>query len=113
MSLLQHAPALTPTDAVRLARDVYGLDVSAAPLPSERDQNFRLTTSAGEQFVLKIANGRESLDLLQAQNAAIERLASTRLTGTLVPATSGESRSGKSAENDASAVSAGMLVSAA
>jgi Ser/Thr protein kinase RdoA (MazF antagonist) len=45
-------------------------------LPSERDQNFLLETRAGQRFVLKIANATESPALLEAQNAALERMAS-------------------------------------
>jgi 4-aminobutyrate aminotransferase-like enzyme/Ser/Thr protein kinase RdoA (MazF antagonist) len=37
----------------RIARDIYGLAVSASPLPGERDCNFRLRT-ADREFVLKI-----------------------------------------------------------
>jgi 4-aminobutyrate aminotransferase-like enzyme/Ser/Thr protein kinase RdoA (MazF antagonist) len=73
MSLLEHAPRLESEDAVRLAREIYGLRASAQPLPSERDQNFLLDTDAG-RFVLKIANASESRSFLDAQNAALAHL---------------------------------------
>src|SRR6185295_14886418 len=42
---------------------------------SERDQNFLFETAAGERYVLKIANGTERRALLEAQNAAMARVA--------------------------------------
>src|SRR5262245_5774046 len=83
MSLLQRAPRFAAEDAVRLARDVYGLIASASPLPSERDQNF-LLTSRGDlrtgdwgtgRYVLKIANATEDRAMLEAQNAAMAHVA--------------------------------------
>jgi Ser/Thr protein kinase RdoA (MazF antagonist) len=40
-------------------------------LPSERDQNFLLTSRDGEKFVLKIANRGEKREVLGAQNAML------------------------------------------
>ena len=68
------ASRLREEDAVRLARDLYGLAASAQPLPSERDQNFRLATDRGN-FVLKIAGPDESAEVLDLQNAALAWLA--------------------------------------
>ena len=79
MSLLQQAPRFSAVQAVQFARERYGLDADAAPLPSERDQNFLLTTRAGTRFVLKIANATEDRATLEAQNAAMGRAAA--LTG--------------------------------
>ena len=72
---VQKAPRITLHDAELLAADLYGLDVSAAPLPSERDQNFALRNASGQQFVLKIANPEESLEFLDLQNQLIQFLA--------------------------------------
>ena len=44
-------------------------------MPSERDQNFLITNSAGEKFVLKIANALEEPSFLEAQNAVLKHLA--------------------------------------
>jgi Ser/Thr protein kinase RdoA (MazF antagonist) len=44
-------------------------------LPSERDQNFLITNSAEEKFVLKIANASEEAAFLEAQNAVLKHLA--------------------------------------
>jgi 4-aminobutyrate aminotransferase-like enzyme/Ser/Thr protein kinase RdoA (MazF antagonist) len=72
---VRSAPSLSAADAVRLARDLYGLDAQAEALPSERDQNFLLRGGTGAQFVLKIANSAESREFVDLQNRAIEHLA--------------------------------------
>jgi len=69
--VVQHAPRFVEDDAVRLARDLFGLDTSAKPLPSERDQNFCLTASGGNRYVLKIANATEPVEILALQNQAM------------------------------------------
>ncbi len=73
MSLLEQAPRFGAADAMALARTLYGLDASAAPLPSERDQNF-LLQATGARFVLKVANASEPRALLEAQNAAMRHV---------------------------------------
>ena len=90
MSFLQQAPQLAVAEAERLARDVYGLAASASPLPSERDQNFLLSSTADlgtgalgtddrglrtVRYVLKIANSTEDRAMLEAQNAAMAHVA--------------------------------------
>ena len=74
------APRLTPADAVRIARDLYGLEGSACGLPSERDQNFVLTDTAGTRFVLKLANAEEDEGVLDFQNQALRRLGTEIVT---------------------------------
>ncbi len=78
-------------DAVRLAREFYGLAATARPLPSERDQNFRLSSDRGE-FVLKVSGEAERSEALDLQNRALAWLAerAPRLPlPRLVPASSG------------------------
>jgi Ser/Thr protein kinase RdoA (MazF antagonist) len=75
MPLLRQAPRLDRADAIRIAREMYGLDASASALPSERDQNFLLTSAAGGRFVLKVANAGENRAMLDAQNAAMAHVA--------------------------------------
>lgn len=91
MCLLKHAPHFDLESVTTLASDLYGIRSLAKHLPSERDQNFLLTSASGERFVLKIANSLEHYSLLQAQNAALNHLES-RITFTprLIPAQSGE-----------------------
>jgi Ser/Thr protein kinase RdoA (MazF antagonist) len=83
MSFLQQAPQLSIAEAERLAGDVYGLAASASTLPSERDQNFLLASTADletggpgtARYVLKIANATEDRAMLEAQNAAMAHVA--------------------------------------
>ena len=67
-------PRFSEPEAAAFARDLWGLAGRLDPLPSERDQNFRLTTGAGEQFVLKISESAESRGVLECQNAMLSRL---------------------------------------
>jgi len=88
--LLLRAPSLKAASALQIAHDVFGLDGEVSALPSERDQNFLLRTSANDRFVLKIANGHEQRAFLEAQNAALTHVA--RRVGfcpTVVPARDG------------------------
>ncbi len=70
----QPNPAL-PVDkiAAYLMRD-YAISGVFKPLVSERDQNLRVETAAGD-FVLKIANSAEDRAFLALQNATLKHLA--------------------------------------
>jgi len=70
-STVDNAPRFSADDAARLAGDLFGLEATADPLPSERDQNFRVVATDGGRYVLKIANGLESRDVLEFQNAVL------------------------------------------
>jgi len=87
--MLRQAPRFLAADAVRLARDIYGIEAAASALPSERDQNFLLEAAAGERFVLKIANATEAREILEAQNAAMEHVAALHLCPRVQPAVDG------------------------
>ncbi len=89
MSLLQQAPRIDAAGAMTLARDLYGIDGTTTALPSERDQNFLIATTADERFVLKIANATETLDILDAQNAAMEHVAALALCPRVLATTDG------------------------
>lgn len=89
MTILAHAPRLSLQDAERLARDVYGMNTRASALPSERDQNFLLLRPNGRRYVLKIANAAETLQMLDAENQVMRRLAPTGLVPLLVPTRDG------------------------
>src|ERR1700685_3114328 len=67
-------PRFSETAASALVRELWGLSGRLDPLPSERDQNFRLTTAAGDRFVLKISELPESRAVLECQNAMLVRL---------------------------------------
>ncbi len=105
---VKKAPRITQQEAVRIADDLYGFDVSAASLPSERDQNFLLRGDAPilsppsppprqpgypsgdpgsgycpkpshDQFVLKIANAEEAFEFLELQNQLIQFLSASKI----------------------------------
>jgi len=77
--MLNDAPRFDAARAARIARDIYGIDVVAQPLTSERDQNFLLTDGSGARRVLKIANAMERREMLDAQQAAMTHVA-TRMS---------------------------------
>jgi len=70
-----HAPSFDAETAAAIASKHFGIQGVARQLPSERDQNFLITNSAGEKFVLKIANALEEPAFLEAQNAVLKHLA--------------------------------------
>lgn len=61
--------------AVALVREHYGLDTRAARLTGERDENFRLRTADGSEFVLKIAPPAEEPAVTELPAAALLHLA--------------------------------------
>ena len=87
-------PAFTLQQAVDTARDHYELNVTAAVLVSERDQNFRLTSDNGKQYVLKIANALEDPVVTDFQIQALLHIQAKAdasiTTPTVLPTTSGE-----------------------
>ena len=90
--MLESAPCFDETSAGRLAHERFGVDGAIHPLFSERDQNFLVRTPGGRgDVVLKIANAREDRALLEAQQAALDHLA-TRIgfAPRLVPAADGD-----------------------
>jgi 4-aminobutyrate aminotransferase-like enzyme/Ser/Thr protein kinase RdoA (MazF antagonist) len=58
-----------------IANKLYGLTGELSPLDSERDQNFRISTETGDQFVLKIANSAEYPAIIDMQIKALEHIA--------------------------------------
>src|SRR5688500_6305819 len=69
-------PALSARHAEDVAREWYGLDATAEPLVSERDQNFRLTDASGVAWVLKVSNAVEDRGVVEMEVAAVERIRS-------------------------------------
>jgi 4-aminobutyrate aminotransferase-like enzyme/Ser/Thr protein kinase RdoA (MazF antagonist) len=62
-------------EAARLARDLYGLDVTAKSLPGEYDDNFHLTAADGAQFVLKVMHPARERSFIDLQCQALQHLA--------------------------------------
>ncbi len=72
---LDRRPRLTEAQALEVLESHFGLAGELEPLPSERDQNFRLVSEGGDQFVLKIAHPDEPPLLLTLQNQVLMFLA--------------------------------------
>jgi Putative homoserine kinase type II (protein kinase fold) len=89
--ILSRAPTFTTQQAAAIAQQQFDLVSIAEELPSERDQNFVLTTETGDKFILKIANATEQRSLLEAQNDAMTHLASrVSFCPRVVPSRSGQ-----------------------
>jgi 4-aminobutyrate aminotransferase-like enzyme/Ser/Thr protein kinase RdoA (MazF antagonist) len=71
---VENRPRLPAELAADLVRENYRLTGSISPLPAEWDQNFRLDCGESGIFVVKIANRGIGDDLLDFQNAAMDRL---------------------------------------
>jgi hydroxylysine kinase len=56
---------------VALARDRYLLDVFAARMTGERDENFKLNAADGAEYVLKIAHAAEDRAVTELPTAAL------------------------------------------
>ncbi|PYU57674.1 MAG: hypothetical protein DMG55_19395 [Acidobacteria bacterium] len=65
----------TEAQAVRLARELYGLETSARALPGEYDDNFHLTSAAGQAFVLKVMHPAREHSFIDLQCRALTHLA--------------------------------------
>jgi 4-aminobutyrate aminotransferase-like enzyme/Ser/Thr protein kinase RdoA (MazF antagonist) len=63
-------------EAARLARELYGLEISAKKLPGEYDDNFQLKESgdSGRVFVLKVMHPARELAFVEMQCAALRHL---------------------------------------
>ena len=91
--LADRKPRLTAEAASALAREVWGVDAAAEPLPGERDLNLRMTAGDGARYVLKVSRAGEDRALLEAQTEAVARLAAAGLPFELprpVPTRAGE-----------------------
>jgi 4-aminobutyrate aminotransferase-like enzyme/Ser/Thr protein kinase RdoA (MazF antagonist) len=65
----------TEAEAVRLAREVYGLEATARVLPGEYDDNFHLTAADGREFVLKVMHPAREPSFIDMQCQALVHLA--------------------------------------
>ena len=69
------AQPVTESEAARLAREIFSLDVSAKSLPGEYDDNFHLTSADGREFVLKVMHPAREQSLVDMQCRALQHLA--------------------------------------
>jgi hypothetical protein len=71
---LRAASAIPEARAEALAAEYYGLPAAVRRLDSERDQNFRLRTADGREYVLKIANPAEDRAVTSLQTEALRHI---------------------------------------
>ena len=69
------AQPVTEAEAVRLARELYGLEATARALPGEYDDNFQLTGADGHAFVLKAMHPARERSFIDLQCQALTHLA--------------------------------------
>jgi 4-aminobutyrate aminotransferase-like enzyme/Ser/Thr protein kinase RdoA (MazF antagonist) len=75
LALRSSPPVFTEAQAERIARDTYGLAVSARALPGERDRNFHLSTADRRHYVLKIVDVDSNPEALDCQLRVLQHLA--------------------------------------
>ena len=69
------AQPTTEAEAIRLAREFYGLEATARALPGEYDDNFHLTSTDGRGFVLKVMHPARERSFIDLQCRALTHLA--------------------------------------
>lgn len=73
--LASSGPEISLGDAADLARQFYGVEGNVRALSSERDANFHIRLSGGEQVLLKVSNSMEDIAETGMQTAALMHLA--------------------------------------
>lgn len=69
------AVPVTESEAIRLARQIFGLPVvSAQSLPGEYDDNFHLKSSEGRELVLKVMHPARDASFVEMQCQALQHL---------------------------------------
>jgi len=67
-------PRFSPDEVSTFAEKLYGIKASVRQLVSYIDQNFYLRDDSGREYVFKIANLDEKIEVLDLQNKAMEYL---------------------------------------
>ena len=67
-------PQLSYSEVQEIINNIYGIEASVLTLDSERDQNFYLKGDDGNEYVLKISNSKEDLDLIKLQSASLKHI---------------------------------------
>ena len=68
------AHPISVKEAIRLARDLYGIAAVAKPLPGEYDDNFHLIAADGREFVLKVMHPARESAFIDLQCQALKHL---------------------------------------
>ena len=66
---------IAESEAARLAREIFSLEVFAKSLPGEYDDNFHLTAADGREFVLKVMHPAREHSFVEMQCQALQHLA--------------------------------------
>jgi len=66
---------VTEAEAIRLAREIYGIEATARALPGEYDDNFHLAGADGRAFVLKVMHPARERSFIDLQCRALTHLA--------------------------------------
>jgi 4-aminobutyrate aminotransferase-like enzyme/Ser/Thr protein kinase RdoA (MazF antagonist) len=69
------AHPVTEAEAVRLARELYGIAGTARALPGEYDDNFHISAADGREFVLKVMHPARERSFIDLQCRALLHLA--------------------------------------
>ena len=75
-------PTFSPKSIEDILKKNYGIEGLITPLPAELDQNFKVDAGDAGQFVVKIANRNQTVEILDFQNRAMDLAARTWKTGT-------------------------------
>lgn len=75
MPLVSALPPRFSTEEVKkFVNQLYDLNVKVNPLVSDIGQNFHIVDQSGKEFVFKIANPEENMEMLDMQNKAMGHL---------------------------------------
>ncbi|HMO14351.1 MAG TPA: aminotransferase class III-fold pyridoxal phosphate-dependent enzyme [Pirellulaceae bacterium] len=75
MGLLASTPQIEPTLIRTFLAQKYGWQVEELrPLPSERDQNFLVTSCSGERSVFKVVSGEDDRVIIEGQIAILHHI---------------------------------------
>ena len=67
-------PQLSDSEVQKIIKNIYGIEASVSTLDSERNQNFQLKGNDEDEYVLKISNPKEDLDLIKLQSASLKHI---------------------------------------
>ena len=67
-------PSFTKPEIKNIVSDIFGLTVEIKLLESDRDQNFHLSNNGAEEFVLKIYNPSEHIDIITMQTNVLHHI---------------------------------------
>jgi len=70
-------PKFNQKDSLRIVENLYHLEGTIKELPSERDQNYLVKTTTGNNFVLKIAASSEKRKTLEFQNDVMNHISNS------------------------------------